>query len=68
MPWTHFRPTPEQIQEKCREIRAGWDEATHRKRWVRPIHDFWSPPVVTLALLFREDNAHSVCSSHSSES
>ena len=48
MPWNHFRPTPEQIEETCREIRKDWDEATHRRRWVLPIKKFWTPPAVIL--------------------
>jgi len=49
MPWTHFRPTPEQILEVCEQIRADWDEETHRRRWMCPVREFWTPPIVTAA-------------------
>ncbi len=47
MPWNHFRPTPEQIEEECRKIREEWDEETHRRRWVWPVPEHWTPPLVT---------------------
>ncbi|HID21343.1 MAG TPA: hypothetical protein EYP14_02965 [Planctomycetaceae bacterium] len=50
MPWTHFRPTPEQIAEACRRIREQWDEETHRRRWVRPVREYWTPPVVSMTV------------------
>ncbi len=48
MPWNHFRPTPEQIAEECRKIRAEWDEETHRSRWAWPVPEYWTPPVVAV--------------------
>jgi hypothetical protein len=55
MPWTHYRPTQDQIREGCETIRESWDEATHRQRWVRPIRENWTPPKLHAALLLDDD-------------
>lgn len=60
MPWTHFRPTPEQISETCEQIRALWDEATHRQRWVHPLFDRWAPPKVKSTVLTEDEWSRSV--------
>ena len=56
MPWTHFRPSQEQIEESCRLIRQAWDEETHRRRWVQPIKQFWTPPPVRIGLKLEEES------------
>ena len=64
MPWTHFRPTPDQIAESCRTIREDWDEITHRQRWVFPLRDLWRPPLVRTTLNSDDDRDAWITSSY----
>jgi hypothetical protein len=38
-------PTPEEIAERCAEIRAGWSEAERRRRLVTPEEPLEAPVV-----------------------
>ncbi|MGH7201797.1 MAG: hypothetical protein ACREJB_14410 [Planctomycetaceae bacterium] len=50
-----YCPTPEQIAEQCREIRAGWSEREFWKRaGYRDGRPHWQPPEAALdEVLFR---------------
>jgi len=39
-----YLPTPEEIAKATAEIRATWDEETHRARWVGDTSQEWAPP------------------------
>ncbi len=44
---TAYCPTPEEIQARCAEIRAGWNDVTERSRRAVPERP-WTPPACGL--------------------
>lgn len=56
-------PTPEQIRERCREIRAEWSDSTRRRRAGR-VQRPWTVPEVRQLRQLTASGTHPVSGTH----
>lgn len=55
-----YLPTPEELEQRCREIQRGWTTNERVKRSVVRLHR-WSPPTVRVADMgFGHENRGSI--------